>query len=198
MKTLIIYAHPETKGHCLLILKEVESLHKKKKIPYEVIDLYKIKYDPVLKASEHYTAGNHEVSDQNKRFQEKIKAAGKLIFIHPVWWGSYPAILKGFIDRVFTSGFAFKLKPLGFLGLAMPIKHLKGKKAAVLQTTGSPKIITATYLGNRFKKTLKHETFAFCGIKSRYFQIDKATQVNDKQISRIKKEARRAVEWLYS
>ncbi|MBI2134661.1 NAD(P)H-dependent oxidoreductase [Candidatus Woesearchaeota archaeon] len=198
MKTLIIYAHPETKGHCPLILKEMESLHKKEKIPYEVIDLYKIKYDPVLKASEHYTAGNRAVSGQNKIFQEKIRAADRLIFIHPVWWGSYPAVLKGFIDRVFTSGFAFNLKPLGFLGLAMPIKHLKGKKAAVLQTTGSPKIITATYLGNRFKKTLKHETFAFCGIKSRYFQIDKATQVTEKQVSRIKKEAKKAMGWLYS
>jgi len=197
MKTLVIYAHPKTQGHCPIILKEVKEWHKANKLDCEVIDLYAIRYDPVLHEAEHYTSGHREVSEQNKGFQEKIKGTEKIIFIHPVWWGSYPAILKGFIDRVFTSGFAFNLKPLGFLGIAIPIKHLKGKKAAVIQTTGSPKIMTFTYFRNRFRKTLKHETLAFCGIKSGYFQVDKATKVDDKQILRIKKEIKKAMAWLY-
>lgn len=198
MKTLIIYAHPKTKGHCPLILREVEEWHRKNRIGFETIDLYKIRYDPVLHESEHYTSGNRKVSGQNIVFQKKIMDADKLVLIHPVWWGSYPAILKGFIDRVFTSGFAFNLKPLGFMGIAIPIKHLKGRKAAVIQTTGSPRIITATFMCNRFKKTLKWETLWFCGIKSRYFQIDKAIQLNDAQVSKIKKVSRKAMEWLYS
>jgi len=198
MKTLIIYAHPRTKGHCPLILKEVEDWHRKNKIGFEVIDLYKIRYDPVLHEEEHYTAGNRKVSKENIAFQQKIRDAEKMVFIHPVWWGSYPAILKGFIDRVFTSGFAFNLKPLGFLGISIPVKHLKGKKAAVIQTTGSPKIITLTYFRNRFRKTLKNETLAFCGIKSRYFQIDKAIQLNDAQVAKVNRVSKKAMEWLYS
>jgi len=197
MPTLIIYAHPETPGHCPVILKEVEQWHKEHSMECEVIDLYKIKYDPVLKADEHYTAGNKAVSVQNKEFQQKIKATEKIIIIHPVWWGSYPAILKGFIDRVLTSGFAFNLKPLGFMGIAMPIRHLKGKKAAVFQTTGSPKIVSSTFLGNRFKNTLKWETLWFCGIKSKYFHLDKATTFNEKQALKIKKLVKKGMRWLY-
>ena len=40
--------------------------------------------------------------------QEKIKWANHLVWIYPVWWGSVPAIMKGFIDRVFLPGFAFR------------------------------------------------------------------------------------------
>ena len=48
MKTLIIYAHPNTPGHNQEILKAVEKTHKDNLLPYEVLDLYKMKYDPVL------------------------------------------------------------------------------------------------------------------------------------------------------
>ncbi len=40
---------------------------------------------------------------------EKIKWAEHLVWIHPVWWGGLPAISKGFIDRLFLSGFAFSV-----------------------------------------------------------------------------------------
>lgn len=48
MQTLIIYAHPNTPGHNPLILREVESNLKQSNQRYEIIDLYKIKYDPIL------------------------------------------------------------------------------------------------------------------------------------------------------
>src|SRR5690606_6540435 len=39
---------------------------------------------------------------------EKIKWADHLVWVYPVWWASLPAILKGFIDRLFLPGFAFQ------------------------------------------------------------------------------------------
>ena len=117
MKTLIIYAHPKTEGHCSTILYEVKKVMKEKKKKYDLIDLYKIKYDPILHDEEHYTAGegHRKVSKENKKFQKMIKDTNELIFIYPIWWGSMPAILKGFIDRVFTSHFAYQYKgPIPF------------------------------------------------------------------------------------
>ncbi len=197
MTTLIIYAHPETEGHCPEILKNVEAWHKEHQIEYTLLDLYKMEFDPVLKADELYTAGNQNITEENKKIQEKLKETEKIVIIHPVWWGSYPAILKGFFDRILTSGFAFNLKPLGFMGLAKPIAHLTGKKAAVIQTTGSPKIIAATILGNRFRKTMKNETLGFCGISSKFFLVDKATQLNEAKKEEIERIATKAMKWLY-
>ncbi|MFP4022745.1 MAG: NAD(P)H-dependent oxidoreductase, partial [Candidatus Paceibacterota bacterium] len=101
MKVIVVYAHPGTDGFSSTMLERVKADLEERGIEHEIWDLYKIGYDPVLKKEEVYTAGNRKVSDENLKFQEKIGEASKLIFIYPVWWGGMPAILKGFIDRVF-------------------------------------------------------------------------------------------------
>ncbi|MBL7056308.1 NAD(P)H-dependent oxidoreductase [Candidatus Woesearchaeota archaeon] len=190
MRTLIVYAHPQTKGHCPLILEGIENWHKQHQIDYEVIDLYRIKYDPVLHEEEHYTAGNREISEQNREFQQKISETTKLIFIYPMWWGYVPAILKGFFDRVFTSNFAFRYEG------NKPIAMLKGKKAALLVTSGGPKIIYKLLL-DMPNTLIKLIVFRFCGIKSKVFQVDKARILNDTQVKKIKKESSKAMKYLY-
>ena len=201
MKTLIVYAHPETKGHCPLILKGVEEWHKQHHIDYELIDLYRIKYDPYLHEEEHYTAGNREISGQNREFQEKISQTDRLIFIYPVLWSTMPAAMKGFLDRVFTANFAFNFKPApifrDYIG-GVPVKLLTGKKAAVFLTTGTVRLLTLLFLGNRFKKIISHDILGFFGIKTRVFHIDKATQLNEKQEIKIKNAVKTGLKWLYS
>lgn len=190
MKTLIVYGHPKTKGHCSLILENIEKELKKEKVEYDVLDLYKIKYDPILHENEHYTAGNREISKENKRFQDMIKKAKRLIFIYPVWWGSMPAIVKGFIDRVFVSGFGFKRKGNMYEGL------LKDKKAAVILTTGAP-LFFYKLMGSPASKLIKKFILMFCGIKTKVFAIGNANQLTEKQVLKIKKAVRKAIGYLY-
>jgi len=190
MKTLIIYARPCTSGHCPHILKTVEDRLKKRKEDYEIIDLYKLNYDPVLKENEHYTSGNYEVSKQNKKFQEKIKEADNLMFIYPVWWGSMPAIMKGFFDRVFVGRFAFKFKG------KVPVGLLKGKKAAVLLTTGAHEFFN-WIMGSPGSKLVKKFILDFCGIKTKVFVIGNSTKFNEKQGKKIGKAVDKAVRYLY-
>ncbi len=57
VKTLVIYAHPQTKGYCPAIKEEVEKQLRANKIEYSLFDLYAMKYDPILHENEHYTAG---------------------------------------------------------------------------------------------------------------------------------------------
>ena len=66
--------------------------------------------------------------------QEKIKWADHLVFVFPVWWGSLPAIMKGFIDRVFLPGFAFKKKE----DSPWWDKFLTGKSARIICTLDQP------------------------------------------------------------
>ena len=189
MKYLIIYAHPDSEGHCSTILSEVKKRLDEKKDEYEVIDLYKI-------------------TNINKQMQEKISKAERIILIYPVWWNSMPAILKGFFDRVFTSGFAFRYKPVipsmirtkllmrwAFVtkfDYGIPVPLLRGKEAIVFLTTGSPKI--AFFInGNRFKKVIKRDTLGFFGIKTKIYHIDNCRALNKYQIAKIKKNVKRAI-----
>lgn len=192
MDTLIIYAHPDTGGHNPAILGETIKQLKKHKVDYDLIDLYKINYDPVLHENEHYTRGNKEVSVQNKEFQNKISVARNLIFIYPVWWSSMPAILKGFVDRVFTGGFAFKYvngKPVGLL---------KGKKAVAFITTGGAQVVTQLLQMSRPHMLFKIDLMYFVGIKAKVYQIGKANNFSKIRIPEIKNKVERGLDFLLS
>ena len=186
---LIIYAHPNKLGHCGQILKEVISGLEKKKVNYELLDLYAMNYDPVLKDDEHYTSDHREVSPENSALQAKIKNSGKFIFIYPAWWNSAPAILKGFIDRIFTARFAYYYKN------GLPKTLLSGK-AAVIVSTGSPRIVTKFIYKDGSIKLLTRDTLKFCGIKAKGFVIDRATKLTDKQKSKIAKKVKSALDYL--
>jgi NAD(P)H dehydrogenase (quinone) len=187
---LVIYSHPNKKGHNGLILKEVKRELKKRKIKFKLIDLYKINYNPLLKNKEHYTSGNYDVSNQNKKFQKLIKKHKNLIFIYPTWWNNVPAILKGFIDRVFIARFAFKYKN------KIPIGLLKGKKALILTSTGGPFLFYNLIACRRSIKVLKKDTLNFCGIKSKGYAINFATKLTEKNKNKIKNKVQKGIKWI--
>ena len=155
MNILIIYAHPNCKSFNNAILKQVESsissTHKIK-----TIDLYKENFDPVLKFDEKNKRRDLAKSPETCKYRDMIKEADKLIFIFPIWWSGMPAILKGFIDRVFVSGFAYSYKKIGLEG------HLKGKSAWIITTMNAPSVILPFF--NDYGKVLKNQILKPCGI----------------------------------
>lgn len=186
-RILIIYAHPSQEGHCATILYEVEGMLQSKNLRYTLLDLYHSKYDPLLRACELY-GRDVALAKDTKKYQQLIANAKQIIFIYPVWWNSMPAILKGFIDRVFSAGFAFRYKPIFpkhmmpllekifrltsiRFDYGIPIGLLKEKKATVFLTTGSPKYLAYLWNGNRFKKIIKNDMMGFFGIKATVHQI---------------------------
>ncbi|PKM89419.1 NADPH dehydrogenase [Candidatus Falkowbacteria bacterium HGW-Falkowbacteria-2] len=171
-KYLIIYANPRHEGHSGYLLQQVESRLAARGADFEVIDLYRIGYDPILKPTELYSAPNRVIDPQNIEFQKKIKAATSLLFIYPTWWQAPPAILKGFIDRVFTSGFAFTYVN------GLPIGLLKDKKAAAFTTSGSPAFFHFI-TGNPALKVLLKYTLAFCGMRTKGFSLGRALHLNE-------------------
>ncbi len=93
--------------------------------------------------------------------QEKIKWAEHLVWIYPVWWASLPAILKGFIDRVFLPGFAFK-KIENSLWWD---KLLKGKSARIISTLDQPAWFYWLVNKQPSNQAMKKLVLQFCGIK---------------------------------
>lgn len=185
MNNLIIYAHPKTKGFCPYILSELTKELEAKKVKYEVLDLYKMKYDPILLEKELYTAGadHKNISKVNLKIQSQIKKAKNLFFIFPVWWNSVPAILKGFFDKVLTSPFAYSFSKRG-----MPVGHIKGKRAYLFVTFGGPAIASKFLSGDRAVKVVTKDTLGFCGIKCCVNNVYSARNLDEKRKEEIKKK----------
>jgi len=93
--------------------------------------------------------------------QELIKWADHLVWIYPVWWGSVPAIMKGFIDRVFLPGFAFKKRD----GSVWWDKYLTGKTARLICTLDQPVWFYRWVNGKPSHHAMKRLTLGFVGIK---------------------------------
>ncbi|ANF51897.1 NADPH:quinone reductase [Chryseobacterium glaciei] len=92
---------------------------------------------------------------------EKIQWADHLVWIHPVWWGGLPAITKGFIDRLFLPGFAFRYRE----NSVWWDKLLKGKTAHIITTLDQPSFYYRFFFGRPSVNQLKKSTLEFCGIQ---------------------------------
>jgi NAD(P)H dehydrogenase (quinone) len=92
--------------------------------------------------------------------QEKIKWAEHIVLIYPVWWGSIPAILKGFIDRVFLPGFAFQKRE----NSVWWDKLLKNRSARIISTLDQPSWYYWLINRQPSNNAMKKMTLQFCGI----------------------------------
>ena len=128
MKAHIIYAHPSPQSFTHAILQQVRSSLVAAEVDHTISDLYEMDFSPVFRLADRKTVQKDVLTEQ-----QKITEADFIIMIYPVWWTQMPAILKGYIDRVFAYNFAFQLNETGF-----PIKLLQGKKGMVISTYGHP------------------------------------------------------------
>jgi NAD(P)H dehydrogenase (quinone) len=160
MNHLVIFAHPNPKSFGKGIVDTVVKASEEKGATVRVRDLYSIGFDPILKPSDFVALQSGKVSEDIAPEQEHIKWADVITFVYPVWWASFPAILKGYIDRVFSYGFAYESVNGAPTGL------LKGKKALLFSTTGaSNEFYSANGMHNSMKQTTDQGILNFSGIE---------------------------------
>ena len=107
MKQLIITAHPSSQGFTHKIAKRFKNTSENNWNQVEIVDLYDAKYKQDYCSFEDMNdlANPDPVRDI---LHEKLTWADEYVFVFPVWWSFFPAILKNFFDINFSSGFAFK------------------------------------------------------------------------------------------
>lgn len=186
---LIIYAHFDRTGHNGEVLRTVESYARERDIPYEVLDLYGMNFDPFLRAEDMEVRGKSENDAQVREIQEKILAEREFVFIHPTWWGNVPAILKGFYDRVFSAGFAFRYKPNG-----LPERLLRGRRALVITTTGGPWFFQRIVKASRALRVSTSDTLRFCGFRTRTLLIGNCRKIDESKRKEIRRRVSRVLE----
>jgi NAD(P)H dehydrogenase (quinone) len=151
MKVLIVYAHPEPQSFNGALLKIAVDTLTSRGHEVQVSDLYAMGFDPVAgrhdftsvadpdffkyQAEQVYASEHQSFSDMISAEQSKVEWADFIIFQFPLWWFSLPAILKGWVDRVFAMGFAYG----GGKG-TYKTGPFKGKRSMLVLSTGGPEI----------------------------------------------------------
>ncbi|MFB5661108.1 NAD(P)H oxidoreductase [Alteribacillus sp. HJP-4] len=109
MKVLTIAAHPRKDSLTFSTLHRFVQGLKDAGHETEVLDLYRSGFDPVLREADepNWTASNQHFSPEVEREIKRMNQHDALAFIFPLWWWSMPAIMKGYIDRVWNYGVAY-------------------------------------------------------------------------------------------
>jgi len=161
MNVLIVYAHPNPASFNRAILEVVDTALRDRGHATRVRDLYAMHCRAVLDGEDLLRNWRGDLPADTRREQDAVRWAGGLVFVYPIWWFGPPAILKGWIDRVFTRKFAFDFGPDGMMGL------LTQEKALIINTLGGD---AATYQRERWHELLVRPmaegVLGACGIRN--------------------------------
>jgi len=112
MNILIIYCHPSKQSYTHQILQQLKNEFLQRNCSIEISDLYAMDFQSDMSESEYNREGFSKIdlpiSKDVLEEHQKINRADCVIFLYPVWWSDCPAKLKGWFDRVFSVGFAYK------------------------------------------------------------------------------------------
>jgi len=155
---LLIQGHPDPKSYnaalCNAYLEGVAS----GKASIRNIKIGELHFDPNL---QYGYRKRTTLEPDLKKAQEDILWADHITWIYPVWWGSVPALMKGFIDRVFLPGFAFKKRE----DSVWWDRYLTGRSARLICTMDQPPWYYRLRYGGPSHKAMKQLTMQYVGIK---------------------------------
>lgn len=157
MNILYINGHPASDGSFheaiqAIFVDNIADTHVVKSL-----ELGKERFDPVLRFGYKKRMPHDEFI---ARSQELVKWADHIVFAFPVWWGDAPALMKGWVERVFTPGVTYHVKGFAIDGL------LRGASADIIITQRGVRPV-AWLFGNHHRGIFIHNLFKLCGIKCR-------------------------------
>jgi putative NADPH-quinone reductase len=151
-------------------------------------DLYAEGFDPRLPATEISETAN--LPAVIARHCWELRAAEGIVVVHPNWWGQPPAVLKGWIDRVFRPQVASRFDE-GDGGEGIPVGLLKARAALILNTANTPPGREAQVFGDPLQALWERCIFNLCGVNQvarRTFAVVVTSTLDQRQ--RWLKEAR--------
>ncbi|HYN42698.1 MAG TPA: NAD(P)H-dependent oxidoreductase [Thermoanaerobaculia bacterium] len=157
-RILIVVGHPKPGSFCHALAKVYAEGAVSAGAEVRVLELDRLRFDPILRGG---FEGAQPLEEDLAAAQEAILWAGHLAFVYPVWWGTMPALLKGFIDRVFLPGFAFKYRS----GSPLWDRLLTGRTAELIVTMDSPPWYYRWLAGQPGHRMMKKSVLEFCGIR---------------------------------
>jgi len=160
VRNLFIAAQTTPKSFNHAVVETYMSALSERKHSVECRDLYAANFNPVLSARDLANVSRRKSSNDIRTERVAIQKADVVTLISPLWWSGFPAMLKGYLDRVFCAGFAYVIKQEEYL------PGLSGKKGVIITTSGASKEELKSGGTLRALRTIYDEgLMQFCGIE---------------------------------
>jgi putative NADPH-quinone reductase len=156
MKVLVVVAHQQLGSfNHAIAAASIEQLRAE---GHQVIyhDLYEERFDAILPKEE--VPKTAPIPPEIAQHCREVQEVDGYVIVHPNWWAMPPAILKGWVDRVFRQGVTYGFGPNGV------IQYLKGKRAVVVTTSNTPRDMELQLYGDPLENLWKNCIFGLCGV----------------------------------
>ncbi|MET0063932.1 MAG: NAD(P)H-dependent oxidoreductase [Candidatus Thiodiazotropha endolucinida] len=194
MKCLVVTAHPLAESLCQQFARQVIAQLKDMGHEISTEDLYGQGFDPALTVDERasYYSGSYHISDITEQLERLCEAEG-LVLLFPTWWFGFPAILKGWFDRVWAPGFAYD-HASDFGPIKPRLDRLR--RVLVITTLGSPWWVDRLLLRQPVRRVIKHALLGTCAKRSKltYLCLYKSENLNTVRIEQFSDTIRCALQ----
>lgn len=175
---LVINAHPSSDSLSATLANAYATAAKAGGFNIDLVHLSDLKFDPVL----HKGYKSIQTLEPDLvQMQTRITAAAHVVFVFPVWWGSVPALFKGFLDRTLLPGYAFKYRT----GSPMWDKLLAGRTARIIVTSDGPIWWNRFIFKDSTINMMKKAVLEFCGFKVKVTQMGSVKTAKPQQIQKF-------------
>ena len=157
-KVLVILGHPDAESFCGALANAYVKGAKATGADVRVLQLGDLDFDPILWKGYNRI---QELEPDLVESQELIKWSNHIVFVYPNWWGTMPALMKGFFDRVFLPGFAFKYRE----NSEFWDKLLSGRTAHLIVTMDTPPWYYRWIYHRPGHNEMRRAILGFCGVK---------------------------------
>lgn len=181
MRTMVVVNHPYEGSFCHALAHAAATGARRAGHDVDVLDLDATGFDPVMRRADlgawrARTTLDPVVVD----LQRRIDAADHLVLVHPVWWETAPAVMKGFYDKVLVPGWAYEDGPLG-----LPRgRFARLQRVTVATTMTTPGPAYRWVFGNTAQKASVRGVWRKMGVPARWLSHPRVADVSPERRER--------------
>lgn len=166
MNLLTVFAHPFTDKYPGAVMQAFHQPFVTGGHDIDVLDLHAEGFDPRFTEADHACFWGGPVPEEIAAFHRRVESADRMAFVFPVYWWGMPALMKGWIERVFTAGWAYQFGAgVQDRGKQPPTSLLGNVPTTLIAIAGSRE---STYDRYGYRDAMRTQldvgTFAYCGV----------------------------------
>lgn len=162
MKALVTLVHPDRNSFCGQLADNIAAALGEGGHHVEIADLYGEKFQPTLTVEDFAQFENRPMPEDVLKEQARVEWADGLIFVMPIWWYQFPAMFKGWIDRVFSEHWAYEFSTAFDRNKSL----LGSRKVLIVATAGGSPRTFEKYEYDRGMDTLWNRgVWGYCGFR---------------------------------
>lgn len=185
MKCLVVVTHPLEESLCHFFGEHIVAQLNNQGHEVLIENLYESGFDPVLSENERlsYYSEAYDASDVKSQVH-RLKEAEAIVLVYPTWWFSFPAMLKGWFDRVWAPGIAYDHAD-DFGPVRPRLNNLR--RVLVVTSLGAPWWVDRLIMWQPVKRVVKYALLGACasGVHLSYLSLYKSEKLEGPRVRRF-------------